>query len=1335
MKHRKALWQLCVLMLLVCAGWQALVGTSVLRSRPGAARPNVREVGDSGPGAKLEPRPPKADASRLPARKPVVSYVNLPLRFEPNRGQTDKRVRFLSHGRGYGLFLTADEAVLELQDSGFRSQDSGPETPGSRITENDRTTADVRRSQNTDNEPRTTDGWRLKLVNANQNAAIDGGRELPGKVNYLIGNDSRNWHTNIPTYAEVKCRNVYRGIDLVYYGKQGGELEYDFIVAPGADPGVIGLDVRAGLVSGQGRPQGSPLRITRDGDLVLATESGQVRILRPVVYQEIEPGAGYQNSGAKDEIQDLKFENRPSTIGNRQLSIDDRQSAIDHQQSTLGNRQSAIDNRQFLEGRFTLDAENRVRFALGAYDHTRPLVIDPVLVYSSYLGGAGDQGKGIAVDTSGNAYVTGTTLSTSFPVVGPYQSNNKAQSGTVFVSKLNAAGSALVYSTYLGGSLSDRGNAIALDSAGDAYLTGSTCSSDFPTVSPLQASLKGVCDGFVAELSAAGSSLVYSTYLGGSGANASGTNLSDEGTGIAVDSTGAAYVTGGTWSTDFPTVNPIQGYGGGEDAFLSKISANGSALVYSTYLGGSGQDEGSGIAVDSSGNAYVIGFTLSSDFPTVNAFQPANHATMYGTAFVAKLNSAGSALVYSTYLGGSTMESGAGIAVDSSGNAYLTGTTWSSNFPTVTPMQATNNSKYGGSNAFVVKMNAAGSALIYSTYLGGSGHLFNPAPSDGGDSAYGIAINSAGVAFVAGLTGSLDFPTVSAVQSTNNSGDKFTAFVACLNAAGSALAYSTYLGGTGDDQANGIAIDSSDDAYVAGTTTSTDFPTVTPIQASPGGVFVAQISPPAAITFFPASLNFGTVPGDTTSPERIVTVTPIGNASVSLTSIAISGDFALETTATSCPYGGGTVAAGLNCTINVSFMPTATGARTGNLSIIYNGVGSPQIVPLSGTGIVSAANVFPTSLSFPSQDVGTQGAPQPVTLTNIGSVQLDIGSVAVSSGWTQNNNCLPYIAAKGSCTINVSFEPTVIGPLTGTLTITDYAGNSPQTVALSGTGFAPVASLSATVLTFPGQTVSTTSSPQTLTLSDTGSGALTPLTITVSGDFAQTNTCAGSVASGSSCTISVTFTPTASGARSGALTLADNASNSPQTVTLNGTGQDFTLSTPSGSSSTATVTPGQTAKYKLGVNSVAGFNQSVSVSCAGVPSEATCVASPITVAPGATLTILVTTTAPSSAAPRTFPSPPLPRPQVFSLLAMLLACIAGPLLASRRARAGRRAAFLPLAAGLLLALALAGCGGGGPAPNSNHGTPTGNYTLTVTGTVTSGSSSVSRSVNLTLNVS
>ncbi len=416
-----------------------------------------------------------------------------------------------------------------------------------------------------------------------------GARELSGKVNYFLGNDPAKWRTNLPTFAEVRYPNVYPGIDLVYHGDQGGRLEYDFIVAPGADPNVITLSV--------GAVREPPLRIDADGSLVIATARGEVRFNKPRVYQS-----------------------------ESSLSLVTRHSSL-------------------VQGRFLLDARNHVRFALGPYDHTQPLVIDPSLTYSTYLGGAGDQANGIAVDSSGNAYVAGTTLSTAFPVASPLQSTNKAKNGTAFISKLNSTGSALVYSTYLGGSVSEQANAIAVDPSGNAYVTGSTCSSDFPTVTAVQGSLMGTCDGFVAELNAPGSSLVYSTFLGGSGTVQSGTTLSDEGTGIAVDSSGAAYVTGGTWSTDFPTASPIQGYGGGEDTFLSKFSAGGASLVYSTYLGGTAQDQGNGIAVDSSGNAYVTGFTFSSDFPTLSPFQASNKAAN-GTAFVAELNAGGSALVY-----------------------------------------------------------------------------------------------------------------------------------------------------------------------------------------------------------------------------------------------------------------------------------------------------------------------------------------------------------------------------------------------------------------------------------------------------------------------------------------------------------------------------------------------------------------------------------------------------------------------------------------------------------------------------------------------------------------
>jgi hypothetical protein len=707
---------------------------------------------------------------------------------------------------------------------------------------------------------------------------------------------------------------------------------------------------------------------------------------------------------------------------------------------------------------------------------------------------------------------------------------------------------------------------------------------------------------------------------------------------------------------------------------------------------------------------------------------------MYGTAFVAKLNPAGSALVYSTYLGGSVSEEGEGVAVDSSGNAYLTGATWSPDFPTVNPIE-TYRSKYGADNVFVAKLNAAGAALVYSTYLGGSGRLYNEGPGEWGDKALGIAINSTGIACVAGATGSSDFPTVNAIQTTNNDTNatpNFSAFVACLNASGSALGYSTYLGGSWQAQANGIAVDPSGNAYVAGANGG-DFPTVNPLQASPGGAFVAMISPPPALTLFPAGLNFGTVVGGTTSLVQSVTLAPISNALVSLTSITASGDFALVTTAMSCPYGGGQVAAGATCTIDVTFTPTATGPRTGALAINYAGEGSPQSVALNGTGIVPAANVSPASLSFSSQDVGTPSTPQPVTLTNTGSVPLSITSLTISSGWTQSNNCLPSVGPNASCTINVSFQPTVFGPQTGTLTLTDHASNSPQTVTLSGTGLAPVVSLSATTLSFAAQTVSTASAPQTLTLTNTGNGALTPLTIAASGDFAQTNTCAGSVAVSASCTIGVTFTPTAGGARSGALTLTDNASNSPQTIQLSGTGMDFQMSS---SATSQTVSPGQVANYSLTLAPEGGFNQTVSLTCSGTPSLSTCTLTPGQVTLNGTasapVAVAVTTTAGSLAPPwqRVLPPSLTGLGRMFWLYALLgLASVAA------LAGAGKRRAAYLLGACLLVAILWSACGGGAQVTHT-QGTPPGTYTLDVSATVTSTTppSTLTRDFKFTLTV-
>ena len=692
-------------------------------------------------------------AIRNPKSAIEVSYARLPLAFEANQGQTDGQVKFVSRGSGYTLFLTGTEAVLQLRnaDFGLRNANSANRQGEARNPKSEIRNPKLER-------PVTL---RTRLVGANPNAEVRGVEELPGKSNYFIGNDPSKWRTNVPNYAKVEYRDVYPGINLVHYGNQR-QLEYDFVVSPGADPRQIKFEV-----DGAER-----LEIDAAGDLVLHVAGGEVRQHKPIVYQQI---AG---------------------------------------------------QRRDIPGRFVFSDQRQVSFEVRGYDASQPLVVDPVLVYSTYLGGSGiDPGNAIAVDSAGNAYVTGTTSPTDFPTASPLQT---ASGGgyDIFVAKLNAAGSALIYSTYLGGSGYDAGYGIAVDSAGNAYVTGYTTSTNFPTASPLQASFGGgFNDAFVAKLNAAGSALLYSTYLGGS--------ADDYSYGIAVDSAGNAYVTGYTLSTNFPTASPLQAANAGAaDTFVTKVNAAGSALVYSTYLGGSGNDQGLGIAVDSAGNAYVAGYTGSTNFPTASPLQAANGGGGNFDAFVAKLNAAGSALVYSTYLGGSGQDMGWGIAVDSAGNAYVTGRTASTNLPTASPLQATNGGG-GYYDAFVAKLNAAGSALVYSTYLGGSDN----------DIGHGIAVDSSGNVYVAGYATSTNFPTASPLQAANAGGAD--TFVAKLNAAGSALVYSTYLGGSGEEYGYGIAVDPAGNAYITGDTYSANFPVANALQPVFGGgrdAFIAKIS-------------------------------------------------------------------------------------------------------------------------------------------------------------------------------------------------------------------------------------------------------------------------------------------------------------------------------------------------------------------------------------------------------------------------------------------------------------------------------------------------------------
>ncbi|HLX84772.1 MAG TPA: SBBP repeat-containing protein [Terriglobales bacterium] len=810
----------------------------------------------------------------------VADYGRLPLAFEANHGQTDAQVKFLSRTSAYSLFLTGDEAVLTLN---AKKTNAGSKDSSSDFVFAHRV-------------------LRMKLRNANA-AKLTGIDEQAATTNYFLGNDPAKWRTNVPTYAKVKYENIYNGIDLVYYGNQR-QLEYDFIVAPAANPRSIAFNITGA----------NTIRQDAHGDLVFKMGDEEIRWHKPIVYQE--------KNGIREEI----------------------------------------------AAHYTITDKTRVGFELAKYDATKPLYIDP-LIYSTYLGGSGgDVGLAIAVDSAGNAYVTGFTRSTDFPVTsGALQTNADCSvngCANAFVSKINPSGTALVYSTYLGGGVGAQGTSIAVDSTGNVYVTG-LAGANFPLVNPLQPTYGGNFDAFVSKINPSGSALVYSTYLGGSG--------QDLGFGIAVDSAGNAYVTGNTGSPNFPTTpNAFQTVcnGGGSpcgnpnrDAFVAKINPKGSALVYSTYLGGSGDESGDGIAVDNAGNAYITGFTGSTNFPTKSPLQPGNHGTYVGcpcNAFVTKLNFSGSALVYSTYLGGSNNDSGLGIAVDSAGDAYVAGFAGSGDFPTMNAWQPTLGS---GLNAFVSKIDPSGSAFVYSTYLGGNDHDF----------AQGIATDSKGNAYVIGIALSTNFPTMNPVQPVNaGAGD---AFVTAFNSTGSALLYSTYLGGTNADIGYGIAVDSSGSAYATGTTNSSNFPGISPLQPANGGsanAFVAKIT--ADVTLTPQIVSFGSQLVGTTSVPQISKLTNTGRVTLSITSIGVtganSGDFAqTNNCGTSLPVGD-------SCNITVTFAPTALATRIATVTIKDNGQDGPHTIGLNGVGTSTTTTTL-TSSPNPS------GLHQSVTLTAV----------------------------------------------------------------------------------------------------------------------------------------------------------------------------------------------------------------------------------------------------------------------------------------------------------------------------------------------------------------
>ena len=609
------------------------------------------------------------------------------------------------------------------------------------------------------------------------------------RSSYFLGDDPRAWRHQVPTYGRVTYDALYPGIDVTYYGT-AEQIEYNLRVAAGADASRITFSVQ-----NVGR-----IAVDRLGRLVLGSGPTATTLGRPVAYQ---------------------------VVHGRRVAV---------------------------SSAYRLDARHNVGFSVGAYNHRLPLVIDPVLRYST-LFGSYDAVSALAVDPAGNAYAVGWVSGQIITTTSTLEAGTLVGSQDAFVAKLNPSGSHLVYSTYMGASSASGSGtavAIAIDSHGDAYITGSTSSATFPTtLHAFQPRLRGATDAFVAKLSSDGQQLLYSTYLGGATDNAdtTGTNA---GTGIAVDGAGYAYVTGYTQGYDFPLRHAYQtalGYGKGtlgsqEDAFVTKLNPTGTGIVYSTYLGGSATDAAVGIALDKVGDAYVVGTTSSPDFPTTaHARQPSLLAGEDANIFVTKFNSSGTGLVFSTLMGKSSADKPHAIAVDPAGNAYIVGETTGGIPQTALGAQP---SSGGGIDAFLMKMNPKG-VLVYSTYLGGSGD----------DIGLGVALDGAGAAYVAGQTSSATFntpifPLSKALQGqlggTRGGFGMIDAFVSKISPCGTALLYSSYLGGTFVDVANAIGVDRHGDAIIAGGTFSPNFPLAHPLTnggtyAPPNSnAFVAMIS-------------------------------------------------------------------------------------------------------------------------------------------------------------------------------------------------------------------------------------------------------------------------------------------------------------------------------------------------------------------------------------------------------------------------------------------------------------------------------------------------------------
>jgi uncharacterized repeat protein (TIGR01451 family) len=951
----------------------------------------------------------QAKGSQSPTPR-SVSPVSIPMFFEANQGQTDPRVKFLSRGHGYSLFLTANEALLNLH---VETRPSASPSAWARNV------------------------IRMRLDGANSAARVSGAELLPGKSNYFIGNDPSKWHRNIAQYARVNYESVYPGVDLTYYGKQG-QLEYDFRVAPGADPNKIALTF-----------EGASTRLD-GGDLVLSTSHGDVHFHAPYIYQP--------DGNTKERV----------------------------------------------VGSFRQLADHKIGFQIGDYDRDRELVIDPILSYSTYLGGSGTEASvQVAVDSSLNIYVAGATDSLDFPLSQapnptPIQSTRNGPQN-LFIAKLNPSAATpadqLAFATYLGGNEVDTPAGLAVDGAGDIYVAGITTSSNFPTTTNAfqQSAAEAGTHGFVTRIGFSGTvySLSYSTYLAGTNA---AHNAADLVTGLAIDSKKDVFVTGTTTSTDATTGFPATANGyqvtsfAANQFFASKINTAGSgssSMLYSSYFGGvnpaNAQISGGGIAVDNGGNFYITGATsflfdpsASADsprtnFPIRNAQQAClDQAPSVTTcdltltaqdAFLAKINPGrvgDAGLIYSTYLGGSQDDAGIAVAVDSASNAYVTGKTLSSDWtPPTSPTPFQSTFINGGANifdAFIAKIgNPSGSTtfpLTYFTYLGGSGD----------DIGRAIAVDTVQTVHVTGSSSSGDLVPLDPLTIQPVFRGPIDAFVAEIitTASGRAVGdYLTFLGGTQPDIGTGIALDASNTVYVSGQTSSTDFP-IPPSPAPPP--FQGQLNPSGLPDAFVARI--GAISGFVYDPTTPLTVSPspasagnqvtitfnfVNNGPDPAAKVVFSGAFPSTgvtfNSATATP--GGTCQTPVNATVV---------CQIGNVAVAGKASVTVVLTPLVGT---TSVDVTP-SLSvngggFTTFTCPLSPCPLPVNVTDF-AISAAPTSVTINAGESTSYLVTLSPTSNTGYASAISMSDTGLPTAsTGTFTSTSVtiSGNSPATTTLN----------------------------------------------------------------------------------------------------------------------------------------------------------------------------------------------------------------------------------------------------------------------------------------------